>query len=1270
MAASARALVVRDALAGAATEDVRGGRRIVLDSPVGLIRNKRGDVIGVDAWVRLFEGKDEVPIDPHRIVINPPTHVVVDGREGIDVEQGEFVERRTVEAPQEAFWEALWDSVTSTPNPRGWRTRGTVTTIYSSTADGYLESSSGGYTIARAGGQFLSAFTGSATIDVGQRRFAGKDVLYYCIEGFLSFDTSTIDDSDDVTDVSLSLWLTADNSVTDFTIEAREQNWGASLETGDFVAGASLSGLTLLASLSTSGIGGTGAYKAFTSEAAFTSATNLKTGTVYVLLSSSRLRTGDQPSGNEYVSFSSADQTGTTQDPKLTITHGPSNTAPTANAGSDQTVDEGDTVNLDGSGSTDPEDGAGGLTYAWSVLDDGGTGLTTGDLTGANTDSASFVAPEVDADTNIVIQLQVTDSGSLSDTDTVTITVEDATLLTVTGAGGLLVGGAAQVSSTQPVFVTGSGGVEVGGSATCAFIHGGQVPSNIVVEWDLDNDGDFDEPEENITSFVLSAETLTGRDWPSLLTGKAGPGTFRATLRNDDDRFSYFNASSPLVTSPFSLKTGRKLRVRTVDAGNPDPAVLARDRFRRANGPLGVDERGNTWSSPLSDAFALITERAVATNEGEPHIGIVDAGAADYYAQATIVEAGLGTNVAGLVFRYQDSSNYSLFVLDVTDAELRLVNVVAGTPSEVASKPVEVYDRMTVGVLLSGSSVTGYLEGVPVLSAAAVQTDETEVGIYAEWGEGDNRPAFDDFHTWDGLPQEVEGILWTGDVSDLVASVQAGPEKFATLTGQGWLSRLTGQQITAPASVAGRKTGLLVGNVLAKANLLHPPGSIAEGDVTTGLVGIEAEEAVEVARRFEETEFGFLYESQEGPICFAERSARDDAVMVATFTDAPGGQFGYHQLTPYDWRKEIVNRVFAGVSPKVPSGVSVTEYAVTGIESIGGAINAQMPAIVEAGDLLIAIIALGADGPSEWFTPNGWTELTSSKVNGRSFGSAYDYHVYGRIADGDEGGNLVMFGTDSSPSDPDLRPCVASQVYRITDWFGAMAGVHVGDVGQETDTGVVFPPWGLAGSMFLAVHAIGGAVEVEEATATVPLGYGNQVITQTALDSNTNALVQTGYRFAVTTVEHPEDFAPASPGTITDESFVIAIRGANGDPPQPEIVTIQADNPASQDDHNAIRTHRNASNLFASVADAEAYADLVLATYADDRPILALSFYATKSAAYRAQAVRRRVSDKIRLVADYSSGFGIDGEFFIESISHRWSHGTRLWETTWELSPA
>lgn len=137
----------------------------------------------------------------------------------------------------------------------------------------------------------------------------------------MSFDTSSIGGGSTVSSVVLDLFLVIDNSTTDFTMNARDNAWGPTLTSGDYVAGASLSGSTLLASIFSSGIGATNAYKTLTSQAAFLTATNIKTGSVQILLCSSRQEGNNTPSGNEYLVFSAADFSGTTQDPKLTITY-------------------------------------------------------------------------------------------------------------------------------------------------------------------------------------------------------------------------------------------------------------------------------------------------------------------------------------------------------------------------------------------------------------------------------------------------------------------------------------------------------------------------------------------------------------------------------------------------------------------------------------------------------------------------------------------------------------------------------------------------------------------------------------------------------------------------------------------------------------------------------------------------------------------------------------------------------------------------------------
>ncbi len=119
------------------------------------------------------------------------------------------------------------------------------------------------YSAARAGtGNVLTASVG-AGLHVGQD-FLGDSYgsQYDCYETFLDFNLATLTGT--VSSATLSLGLALDVSTEDFTVEARTQDWGATLTTGDFVAGASLGGLTLLATLASSGIGAVDAYKAMT----------------------------------------------------------------------------------------------------------------------------------------------------------------------------------------------------------------------------------------------------------------------------------------------------------------------------------------------------------------------------------------------------------------------------------------------------------------------------------------------------------------------------------------------------------------------------------------------------------------------------------------------------------------------------------------------------------------------------------------------------------------------------------------------------------------------------------------------------------------------------------------------------------------------------------------------------------------------------------------------------------------------------------------------
>ena len=101
----------------------------------------------------------------------------------------------------------------------------------------------------------------------------------------------------------------------------------------------------------------------------------------------------------------------------VTVLKETANQAPTANAGDAQNVNEGDTVTLDGSGSSATDTDT--LTYLWSQ-----TSGTTVALSSTTAASPIFIAPNLLANEDLVFQLVVNDGTVNSAADTVTITVQ------------------------------------------------------------------------------------------------------------------------------------------------------------------------------------------------------------------------------------------------------------------------------------------------------------------------------------------------------------------------------------------------------------------------------------------------------------------------------------------------------------------------------------------------------------------------------------------------------------------------------------------------------------------------------------------------------------------------------------------------------------------------------------------------------------------------------------------------------------------------------
>jgi len=105
------------------------------------------------------------------------------------------------------------------------------------------------------------------------------------------------------------------------------------------------------------------------------------------------------------------------------------NVAPTADAGPDQTVDEEDTVTLDGSNSSDPDGAV--VSYHWAQIK--GSVVTLSEATAAQ---PIFTAPNVGPDgASLTFQLTVTDDGGLQSADTCIVNVSWVNVAPTADAG-------------------------------------------------------------------------------------------------------------------------------------------------------------------------------------------------------------------------------------------------------------------------------------------------------------------------------------------------------------------------------------------------------------------------------------------------------------------------------------------------------------------------------------------------------------------------------------------------------------------------------------------------------------------------------------------------------------------------------------------------------------------------------------------------------------------------------------------------------------------
>lgn len=221
--------------------------------------------------------------------------------------------------------------------------------VYSGTGDGYLDAGD-------TAGTGVSVNTTSTVLCMGDLQYVAESGYWdYCnnappepmdcfivtspgqnaehVISYTAFDTSTVGSGSSVSSAVLS--ITPNATWYSIQVEARSYDFGSSLDTGDWLTPTAFSACTLRSHLIYAGAGGT---RTDMTDDAMASGI-VKTGSTRLTLSTSYYAQGGV--GDKLLYAYSADQSGTTLDPMMTVTYSAGAGTPSAGMHKERIVRRG-----------------------------------------------------------------------------------------------------------------------------------------------------------------------------------------------------------------------------------------------------------------------------------------------------------------------------------------------------------------------------------------------------------------------------------------------------------------------------------------------------------------------------------------------------------------------------------------------------------------------------------------------------------------------------------------------------------------------------------------------------------------------------------------------------------------------------------------------------------------------------------------------------------------------------------------------------------------
>lgn len=1101
---------------------------------------------------------------------------------------------------------------------------GTVSTFYADADDGYVQRSDADYADAMSGTPtFETSPDTSAELDVGQASDSG----YLLAQAFLAFDLSGLDDDQVISSAVLSVWLGFDQTTDDFVAEAREYNWATPLTTAAWRTGAQLSALTRLGTLDTSSFAG--GYEDFVEDGTnFADAVD-PTGTLRIVICSANHVTETAPSDYEYFSFKSANTSGTTQDPKLVVTHADPAAPFTITAEAEVTFTQA------GFDLTAPMR----VTSTATASLTGTASVATGQVTGSYTlevdwDNDGDFSEDIEDITEYVMDCQ-------------TFTGRDyASHLTGNAAPGTLVAYLNNADGRFSSFKTGSPLYESDGwlGRKVRLRSATSTPTDPVI---LARD------RFNRANGSLGTAEIGG-SWTNLVAGLAivdqvvyssGATDIGTVDCGEADHYVQVRIAEP----GSGTGAGVDIYFRVADGSNYGVFGL------RSNGQGGgsVVVSGSTvseFSVEIPWVVGTILAVYAVGNVATCYVNGVPVGTLDI-ADDTATDVGFAVTKSG----GDDSAGADDFLVlsglpTPTDGVLWTGTLEYVEPTSVPG-PFKTATLRAVGPLrkLNETDVTPpvYLEGVQTGHAIGAILNRAGITLPGRIDPGQltTGPYVRDEDSALALCRELEdveiGFLHETHEGQVAFDSRAVRELSQTV------DAVFSDSTADPFALRYQSIRQLDWRDLIFNKVKASLSPYSEGSPTT------------------------LY-TDPGPYALASGESRE---LTATYSGLVSRWTGHSR------------DVRIGGAPTVISVASETFAEGTTTAAV------DMPATVAADDLLLVVSThpMSAAGwtelPGYVYAKNAVGDEDGTSVNFTVASSPNPIVVHVFRIDDWPGSLSNISGLWVYDSGYWVNPQVFGggtyyNEIRANFPWGAIPTLVIASVrglGITPNPNVSAAPSGYSGLTYAELQASGGDYSY--------LATAYKTVTATTEKPGAFTVTGDDPRFGQVYAlrGNPSSETPVT-GNLpngADGKFTIGYNASVGGTTQVhenievtgypivegDLVTVVSEDTTSQDTYG-VKEYPEVAPLFPNTGEAQLWADTILAASKDPHPLLEIGFTANKSAAYMTQALNRRVGDRITVTAENNADLGIDEDFFIESIEHHLSQGNTRHDVTWTLSPA